>query len=352
MGEHRLTPKNIARDYITQTQDEKGLHVDLSILNQTVAPLAPKYFPPYSFNLFRTPTGNAIGKTATATDPAAIAVVVKVYVDEWKRQGLPEKVYIYGYDEPKPEHGPFLREAYKKIREVAPGYPIMQTICGPDIPELAGLVDIWCPITSRLSSPFYAERKKAGDTLWTYVACGPRPPYANFLVDVSAIDHRVLFWQARQYGATGFLYWCVCYWDGLPNAAAGGRCFPDVPIHFKDLGTYKQYKVNGDGLLAYPGKDFAPLSSIRLEVIRDGIEDYECLALLSRLIVKAKAHPAQDRLAPEVLKKAEELCLVPETISRTLTDYTKDPNVLFERRREVNDMLERVTQALGAEARN
>jgi hypothetical protein len=57
-------------------------------------------------------------------------------------------------------------------------------------------------------------------------------------------------------------------------------------------------------------------------------------------------------LAPEVLKKAEELCLVPETISRTLTDYTKDPNVLFERRREVNDMLERVTQALGAEARN
>jgi hypothetical protein len=77
-------------------------------------------------------------------------------------------------------------------------------------------------------------------------------------------------------------------------------------------------------------------------VIRDGIEDYECLAMLARLVEKAKALPPEKRPAPDILQKAEALCLVPESISRTLTDYTKDPNQIFERRREINDVLEQL----------
>jgi hypothetical protein len=113
-------------------------------------------------------------------------------------------------------------------------------------------------------------------------------------------------------------------------------------MHFKDLGTYKSFKTNGDGFLTYPGKDMTPLSSVRLEVIRDGIEDYECLAMLARLTQEAKSVPAERRPAPDVLQEAESLCLVPETISRTLTDYTKDPKLIFERRRAANDMIERL----------
>ena len=56
---------------------------------------------------------------------------------------------------------------------------------------------------------------------------------------MSRPDHRILFWQLRQAGGTGFLYWSTSWWDGLPNAASGEPCFPDVPIHFSDLGTYK-----------------------------------------------------------------------------------------------------------------
>ncbi len=349
MGRHRLTPKNIAREYITTSHEANGFQADLTALQQTVVPLAPKYFAPYSFCLHRLPTSSAIRRPNNKHTPGNAEEAVKAFAAEWQRLGLPPQVYIYGYDEPRPEDYPFLREAYTKVHAVAPQYPIMQTISDRSPDALVGFVDIWCPLTPSMNADFYKQRLKAGDKLWTYVCCGPRPPHANFFVDEPAIDHRVVFWQARQAGATGFLYWGICIWDGLPNAASGEKCFPEVPIHLKDHMTYKSFKVNGDGLLVYPGADKNPLSSIRLEVIRDGIEDYEYLALLSRLVEKAKKLPRAQRPKAELLARAEELCVVPEGISRTITDYTKEPEVLFQRRREVADALEALTKLLGEE---
>jgi len=350
MTRYRLTPKNIARDYVSHTKDDAGLHVDMSRLQQTVGALAAKYFPPYSFCMFRLPSSPQMGQTATARDPATAAAVVKVYAAEWKRQGLPAHAYIYGYDEPKPEHYPFLCEAYRRVHEAAPDYPIMQTLYNKNPAELVGFVDIWCPLLSCADEEFYAERRKAGDVLWTYVCCAPKPPYANFFVDRPATEHRVAFWQARQVGAVGFLYWCVCYWKGLPTAESGQPCFPDVPIRLKDHCMGARAKVNGDGILLYPGKDRTPLPGMRIEVIRDGIEDYEYLALLSRLVERAEALPADKGPTPDLLAEAKRLCLVPETISRTLTDYTDDPNAFLERRRQVADAIERMARALGEEA--
>ncbi|HPA19276.1 MAG TPA: DUF6067 family protein [Verrucomicrobiae bacterium] len=346
LGRYRLTPKNIAREYITQSGGGGNVRVDLSPLEQTVVPLAPRYFAPYSFNLCRMPSAKSIGKAADTTDPADAASLARAWVDEWKRLKLPAQVFIYGYDEPRPEHYSFLREAYRRIREAAPGYPIMQTLSDQQPAALAGLVDIWCPLTPSLASSFYGQRRRARDTLWTYVCCSPKPPFANFFVDEPAIDHRILFWQARQYGATGLLYWSTAWWEGLTTAASGEPCFPDTPIRFADLGTYQEFKVNGDGLLLYPGKGMEPLPSIRLEVIRDGIEDYECLALLSRTVERAMSLPADKQPAPQLMEKSRGLCKVPESISRRLDDYTKDPGAIFERRRKINDAIEQLTIAL------
>jgi len=193
---------------------------------------------------------------------------------------------------------------------------------------------------------FYQERRAAGDTLWMYTCCSPKPPHANFFIDEPAIDHRILFWQARQAGATGFLYWAVCYWHGLPGAASGEPHFPDVPIRMARLGTYDNFKDNGDGVLIWPGRDYQPVASIRLEVIRDGIEDYEYLALLSRLVERAKALPEGERPDADLLADAEGLCQVPADISESMTRYTKDPEVLLARREAVGDMIERLSAAL------
>ena len=346
LGKYRLTPKSIARDYIVQTREDGVMRVDMSALHKTVGKLAPRYYPPHSFCLFRLPNAGTVRKYAERDPKVATQFlhgyveIVRAYAREWERQKLPGKIYIYGCDEPKSPQLPFLRKAYEEVGEVAPDYPIMQTISHPNPTELIGRVGIWCPLTPSLTSKFYAERKKAGDTLWAYVCCGPRPPYANFFVDQPATAHRVLFWQVRKAGATGLLYYCVCAWGGLTKAYTGKKCFPDVPIHLKDHWTHKKMKVNGDGLLVYPGRDMTPIPSIRLEVIRDGIEDYEYLALLSRLVAKAKALPTSDRPAAPLMRQAEELCTVPESISRSMTDYTADPQIVFDQRRKIADMIE------------
>ena len=346
LGEYRLTPKNVAREYVDVHRAGKGVSADLTALEQTVAPLAERYFAPYSFCLDRLPVASRLRKEDGRPSAAALAAITGGIAEQWRRQHLPQKVYIYGVDEPGAQDYPFLQELYREVRKAAPGFPIMQTIGDPHPQALVGLVDIWCPLTRALASRFYADRLNAGDTLWTYVCCSPKPPYANFFVDQPATAHRVLFWQARQAGATGLLYWCVCWWYGLPNAASGKPCFPDAPLRLAEHGTHRSYKVNGDGLLVYPGPKLTPYPSIRLEVIRDGIEDYEYLALLARLIARAEELPARRRPPPELLRKAKALSRVPSTLSRSLTDYTHTPAHVLERRRQVADAIERLTALL------
>jgi hypothetical protein len=346
LGQYRLAPKNIARAYIEVRRDGDQWTADLSALDRTVKPLAETCYAPYSFCLHRLPVAPVLRRKGAQHDTAAWIARTKAIAAAWKQQGLPKQVYIYGMDEPHEEELPFLADLYRRLRKAVPGYPIMQTIGHPNPRKLVGLVDIWCPLIARLDSPFYAERRNAGDRLWTYVCCGPRPPHANFFIDQPPTAHRVLFWQAWHHGCTGLLYWCVCYWNGLPNAASGKPCFPETPIRLKDLGTYKSYKVNGDGVLVYPGPDRMPVPSVRLEIIRDGIEDYEYLALLRRRLEQARALPEAQRPPTALLDHAEELCRVPPTISGSLTDYTREARDILDRRRAVGEMLERLTQAL------
>ena len=110
----------------------------------------------------------------------------------------------------------------------------------------------------------------------------------------------------------------------------------------EDHTTYKTFKVNGDGLLVWPGPNLEPIPSIRLECIRDGIEDYEYLALLGRLVEEAK----EMGVATKLVAEAEELLVVPEEISASMTDYTKDAGLVLERRRMVGDMIEVLMEEL------
>ncbi len=89
----------------------------------------------------------------------------------------------------------------------------------------------------------------------------------------------MLFWQAWDNNVTGFLYWTVNWWINIRNIKP---MYPEGPIQFSKTG--KILHNNGDGLLVWPGPDMTPYPSLRLEIIRDGIDDYEYLALLRRRI--------------------------------------------------------------------
>ncbi|OQA81900.1 MAG: hypothetical protein BWY31_03567 [Lentisphaerae bacterium ADurb.Bin242] len=98
-------------------------------------------------------------------------------------------------------------------------------------------------------------------------------------------------------------------------------------------------------MLLYPGKDGTPLSSIRLENIRDGIEDYEVLALLEETLREQKMRKAGTD--PGLIAEAEALLAVPEAVTSSWTEYTIDPEVI----RKCRIRADRVIEALLSESR-
>ncbi len=345
MGQYRLTPKNIGNEYRRRTKHGW----DLTALTKTIGALAPKYYPPYSFGIYRLPCSRDVQSGKTTQDPRAWVRTIRQISREYLRLGLPRRAYIYGIDEPQVQGYPFLEKVYGMLRKEVPEFPIMQTVNHQPPKQLAGLVGIWCPLSAVLEShyDFFSRRLAAGDRLWMYVCCGPRPPYANFFVDQPGIDHRVLFWQAWQKHVTGLLYWCVCWWRGIPGPPSGKPGFPGTPVRLQQADTYRNLGVNGDGILLWPGPNMTPWPSQRLEIIRDGIEDYEYLALLRRCVRRASQADIRKRVPADVLDAAKALLAVPAEISRSFTNFTQDPAVILARRAKIAAAIERFRHALG-----
>jgi hypothetical protein len=271
-----------------------------------------------------------------------------------RKRGWLDLAYVYGFDEVGPAGYEALEEAYGKVRKAHPGLPRCCTI-GPEheLERIFGTVDIWVPQTDRFEQ-VYKDRQASGDKVWWYVSMWPRHPFANMFVDYPAIDHRILFWQTWKYGIEGFMYYCINLWSsncrGRPSldretaalvhaadreAVERGARWPEVPWN-----TYTgPTATNGDGQLVYPGPDGGPLSSVRLECIRHGIEDYELLAMLKGEVEKL-IRTGRDEEVPD---EANELLRVPSELSLDLIQYTQDPEVLLDTRARLGDLVERLS---------
>jgi hypothetical protein len=146
---------------------------------------------------------------------------------------------------------------------------------------LAGYANIWCPISGHaFEEDRLAVRRALGEKVWTYVCTNPDGVTPNFFLQDPAMSHRIIAWQCYLHQATGWLYWHTNYWA-------------DVDDPWTDICTGKRIdpRLYGEGSLVYPGKvhtgTAGPVSSIRLEVFRDSLEDYRYLWLLEQKIGRA-----------------------------------------------------------------
>jgi hypothetical protein len=279
---------------------------------------------------------------------------IRRYAQFLKEQGWFEGAYIYGFDEIRRADYPKLREMYGMIREACPGLPRVCTVVPND--DLKGFVDIWVPLTAAYNHETALRYRAAGDHVWWYICCGPHHPYANWFVDYPATDPRLLFWMNWKYGTDGFLYYCLNNWasnrmvKGLPvsriphddpaarAAIAAGKRWPEVPWN-----TFTYSNFNGDGHLIYPGPGGKPLSSIRLECIRDGIEDYEYFYLLAGLAARLEG---SERYRVMVNTAKRLLSIEPEVV-KSLTEYTDDPEVVERARRDLGNHIQAMSRAAG-----
>jgi hypothetical protein len=141
-----------------------------------------------------------------------------------------------------------------------------------------------------------------------------------------------------KYGINGFEYYYSNIW-AHNMYGRGTKKWPDIPWDtYSFISGPNSY--NGDGQLVYPGPDMTPFSSVRLENIRDGIEDYESLFLLRHYVDKARSHAKQDGGLRALIKTAEELLAVPNTIVADRSHYTRDPAQIIRFRKQVSSMIE------------
>ena len=251
--------------------------------------------------------------------------------NDWFRKG-----YLYPLDEPVNKQAyDNLAAICQRLRTIEPKYRLVSPYFrGPDWDEsktiydyCVGQVNIWCPNEQYLdlqarTRPFLQARKNAGEDIWWYVCCGPGRPYTNFFVDYSGLMHRMLFWHQKRENIAGLLYWSTTYWNPVEGC--------DDP--WTSMMTVKSINPNifGDGSLLYPGKAVGidgPVASQRLEIIRDGIEDFDYLCLADELIGPGTAAKYIQPLA------------------KSLAEYELDPAKLEKARRKLGTALEAVAKS-------
>ncbi|MCL1921462.1 MAG: DUF4091 domain-containing protein [Kiritimatiellaeota bacterium] len=252
-----------------------------------------------------------------------------------REKGWLDKAFVYWFDEPAEKDYAFVMNGFSKLKKYAPGLRRMLT---EKVAEgLVGGPNVWCPLTPSLNVPLSAGRRDAGDAFWWYVCCGPKAPYVTEFIDHPGTEMRLWLWQTWQERVSGILIWETVYWTSsaaYPDPAAPQNPYLD-PMCWEsgyDAGPgTKQPWGNGDGRFLYPplaaadGRPAAPVlaapvDSIRLEMLRDGIEDYEYFVILKRLLAEKKPTLPAARHA-----EYEALLTVPEEVSASLTSFTRDP---------------------------
>ena len=140
---------------------------------------------------------------------------------------------------------------------------------------------------------FLFERAAAGDRVWPYIHGS-----LDFTQDGYTI--RSFFWQLSAYGFDGTCLYSVTDW----GTAQANLIRPDR------FGLTQEealaWPPMGVGTLFWPG-DKRLLETVRLEQVRDGIEDWECFVMLEDRLLRAQRE--QTRYAAWVRQAEEALRL-------------------------------------------
>jgi hypothetical protein len=200
----------------------------------------------------------------------AWAVFLPAFVRHLKDKGWLEKTYI-GFDE-KPQR--IMNGVLALLKANAPELKI--TLAGGSSSQQSAEVGDLTIYYDDLAHPatvqrLLAKRRGVGPTTF-YTACAPYSP--NVFLYSPLWEARMLPWIAWRYDLAGYLRWAYDTW-------------PD--------GLWKQPRFrwhSGDMFFVYPG-EHGPISSTRWEMLRQGIQDYEALALLKKQLAELKKQPAK-----------------------------------------------------------
>ena len=246
-----------------------------------------------------------------------------------RRRGWAERYVQHIADEPIPANMPSWRCCAGKVRAWLPGVPIIDAVMSHGLEDLVDWPVPQIQHTGR-EVPRHPHQE-----LWSYVCLAPQGQYPNRFLDYPSLRNRIIFWLSWSLGLKGFLHWGYNSWrawQGVPvavdispwlDASAGSiYCADREPL------------PAGDPHIVYPGRS-SICSSIRWEVIRKGMEDFEYLHLLEQA-----ASVAGGRKRSAALTAARKLLSrVRSEIAPDPLGHTRDDRVLLSAREQIGQLL-------------
>ncbi len=261
--------------------------------------------------------------------PKALEEWKEVYVPGLKRNyekarelGILEWACFYGADEVHPGAFDGVVAAAAEIKKLFPDIPMATTSFdskyGIDGSKLSD-ISWFTPKVAAYDPVQAAKARAAGKQVWWYTCNIPKPPYPTSYVETPLVVTRLMMGaMTAKYRPDGYLYYSVSLWNAKKPVVSGP--FTDWPA----LSLPPDF--NGDGCWVCVGPDGIPLSTLRLENFRDGLEDFAYVKLLEAQGEKVN---------------------VPETVVKSVTEYTFNPETLREWRDSMADRLERLTRESG-----
>jgi hypothetical protein len=223
---------------------------------------------------------------------------------EWlRRRHWLKKAHAKMKEEPCVGEYGRVASVYDFVGDVLPS--IRREISEQPSPMLRKSAEVW---TTNLASPQLGDLDavqnaiKPSDELWAY---------HNFLhtLGYPSISMRMIPWTLGRHGIKGYVFWSVNCWAADP---------------------WKETTQNGSfmrGTLLYPDpKTGEPVNSVRWELFRQGLEDFETLRLLRTACDEAASDPKLDETRKAAVAEAEKL-LGAEVggVVRSARDFSWDP---------------------------
>lgn len=229
---------------------------------------------------------------------------LKQYLQE---EGVLEHTWFHVSDEPGMKDLDSYRSAVQCMRRGLGDCRFLDALSDLDFYRL-GLVEHPVVASDHLE-PFL---KEGIPDLWTYYCCAQGVDVSNRFFAMPSQRNRILGVQLYLYRMQGFLQWGYNFY----NSGFSRRHIDPFAVTDSD-----ESFPSGDAFLVYPGPDGQPLSSIRLEVLRDAMEDLRALEALEKYTSR------------EYVEK-----LVRETAGMDITfkEYPRDHEFLFRLRERVN----------------
>ena len=267
----------------------------------------------------------------------AVQACLKVYWEHMKAKGWANKVVFYMSDEPFYSQAATIAQMKalcQMVKEVDPAIPMYSSTWG-HVPEWDGYLNLWG--IGHFGDVPAAKIKEIRDS-------GVRIRYTTdgqMCMDTPYLAiERLLPHYCFKYNVEAYEFW-GCAWLTYDPYRYGWHSY----IYQSDA-PGKSYYVrypNGDGYIAYPGAPIGnpgPVPSIRMEMAREGVEDYEYLYLLRDLVAKAKAAGKDASVGVKALQAADSLVDMPSAGGRYSTKILPDPDQVFRVKEKVAKAIE------------